>query len=170
MEILFKNNHAMKKELAKEIYRYFYFQRKLYIVIYILLAIGFVLNLVSVVLSPSYFDVVMLICILAVAVIPVWLYFIQVNSLIKRNIEMYGKEIEVEVIVTEDFIQNTFSTGAVNKLEYYKIKRAVQTKNLILLYTKANLVYTLRKDAFEIGTKEGFIAFLKSKNITVKGK
>ena len=98
------------------------------------------------------------------------LYFRQVNLLIKRDHELHGKDIEVEVIVTDTFIQNTASTGSVNKIEYEKIKGAVQTKNLIILRSKANLLYIFRKDTFEVGTKDDFIVFLKAKGIKVKGK
>ena len=95
-------------------------------------------------------------------------YFRQVNTMVKRDSEVHGKEISVETIVTNEYIQNTASTGAVNKLEYDKIRSAVKTKNLILLRSKANLIYIFRKDTFSKGTKDEFIAFLASKGIKVK--
>ena len=88
--------------------------------------------------------------------------------MVKRDSEVHGKEISVETIVTNECIQNTASTGAVNKLEYDKIRSAVKTKNLILLRSKANLIYIFRKDTFSKGTTDEFIAFLTSKGIKVK--
>ena len=87
--------------------------------------------------------------------------------MVKRDIEVHGKEISVETIVTDDFIQNKASTGAVNKLELNRIKNAAQTKNLILLRSKANLIFIFRKDTFTKGSKDDFIAFLKTKGIKV---
>ena len=78
------------------------------------------------------------------------------------------KEISVETIVTNEYIQNTASTGAVNKLEYDKIRNSVQTKNLILLRSKANLIYIFRKDTFTKGNKEDFISFLNGKGVKIK--
>ena len=54
MEILFKNSYTRNKELAKEIYRFYYFQRKLLVVVYILFALSFLANIVSAALGESY--------------------------------------------------------------------------------------------------------------------
>ena len=88
--------------------------------------------------------------------------------MVKRDSEFHGKEISIETIVTNEYIQNTASTGAVNKLEYDKIKNVAQTKNLILLRSKANLIYIFRKDTFAKGNKEDFADFLRSKGIKIK--
>ena len=88
--------------------------------------------------------------------------------MVKRDSEVHGKEISVETIVTNEYIQNTASTGAVNKLEYDKIRNSVQTKNLILLRSKANLIYIFRKDTFTKGNKEDFISFLNGKGVKIK--
>ena len=45
--------------------------------------------------------------------------------MIKRDMEMHGKEIEVKSIVTEEFIQNTASHGGVVQMEYDKIRKGV---------------------------------------------
>ena len=169
MEILFKNSYTRNKELAKEIYRFYYFQRKLLVVIYILFALSFLANIVSVALG-EYYNIWVFVFVPLFVALQFYCYFRQVNTMVKRDNELHGKEIEVETIVTDTFIQNTASTGAVNQIEYDKIRNAVQTKNMILLRSKANLIYIFRKDTFEIGTKEEFISFLKAKEITVKGK
>lgn len=48
------------------------------------------------------------------------------------------------------------------------IVKAVQTENLILLRSKANLIYIFRKDTFIKGTHEEFIMFLRGKGIKIK--
>ena len=90
--------------------------------------------------------------------------------MIKRDNEVYGKEIKVETIVTDSFIQITASTEAVSQIEYHKFKGAFQTKNLVVLRSKARLLYIFDKNTFEVGTVEEFISFLKTKGIKVKGK
>lgn len=168
MEILFKNSYTRNKELAKEIYRFYYFKRKWLIVCYIFFAVSFFANIISAVFYQSY-NVGVLVFVPLFVAFQFYCYFHQVNTMIKRDNEVHGKEIEVETIVTTSFIQNTASTGSVNQIEYDKIKNAIQTKNLILLRSKANLIYIFNKDTFDVGTKEEFVSFLMSKGIKVKG-
>lgn len=164
MEILFENSYVRNKKLAKEIYRYYYFQRKLLVVCYALISFSFFVNILLVVFEKTY-NWGILIFAPCIFLLQLYCYFRQVNTMVKRDSEIHGKEITVETIVTNEYIQNTSSTGAVNKLEYDKIRSVVQTKNLILLRSKANLIYIFRKDTFSKGTRDEFIAFLASKGI-----
>ena len=167
MEILFENSYVRNKELAKEIYRYYYFQRKWLVVCYALLLLSFLGNTFISIFEKTY-NWGVFIFVPAFFLFQLFCYSRQVNSMIKRDDEVHGKEISVKTIITDEFIQNTASTGAVNKLEYDKIRNAAQTKNLILLRSKANLIYIFRKDTFTKGTKDDFIAFLKVKGVKVK--
>jgi hypothetical protein len=90
--------------------------------------------------------------------------------MVKRDREICGDDLKVTVIVTEDGLQIAGSVGGEIKIGFDKVKDVIQTKNLILVRSKARLVYILRKDSFSIGTKEAFQSFLKDKGITVKGK
>ena len=167
MEILFENSYVRNKELAKEIYRYYYFQRKWLVVCYALLLLSFLSNIFISIFEKTYNWGV---CILVPLffLFQLYCYFRQVNTMVKRDSEVHGKEISVETIVTNEYIQNTASTGAVNKLEYDKIRNSVQTKNLILLRSRANLIYIFRKDTFTKGNKEDFISFLNGKGVKIK--
>ncbi len=169
MDVLFKNSHTNDKETAKEVYRYFYYQRKLYIVSYIMLAVFFIQNLIYAILGFNY-SIALFIIIPIGALFPTYCYFYQFNAMLKRTIETYGKEITTEKTVTEEFIHNVTETGNQTKIPLCNIKVAIQTKNLIMLRSQANLLYIFRKDSFTVGTKEDFITFLKSKGICVKGK
>ena len=127
------------------------------------------MNTVSAISGQTYYVWIFVFVPLLIA-IQVFRYCRQVNTTVKRDIEVHGREMEVEITATDDCLQNTNSTGTVSKIGYDKIKRAVQTKNLILLCSKTNLVYIFRKDSFESGTTEKFVSFLKAKGISVKGK
>lgn len=164
MEILFENSYVRNKELAKEIYFYSYFQRKLIVVFYILLAVSFSTNIYLIIFKQIY-NWSVLILVPSFLLFQIYGYFRQVNLAVKRDNEVSRKEIVVETIVTNEYIQNTDSTGAVNRLEYNNIKSVVQTKNLILLYSKANLIYVFRKDTFTKGTKDEFITYLRNMGI-----
>jgi len=167
MELLFENSYIRNKELAKEIYRYYYFQRKWLVVCYVLISLSFLASILIAIFEET-FNWSVLVFVPLLFLFQLYCYFRQVNTMVKRDSEVHGKEISVETIVTNECIQNTASTGAVNKLEYDKIRSAVKTKNLILLRSKANLIYIFRKDTFSKGTKDEFIAFLASKGIKVK--
>ena len=166
MEYLFENSHVRNKALAKEIYGYLYFRRKLIVVCHILIALSLLLNVISAVLGDSY-SLLVFVFAPVLVLFRIYCYFSQVNTMVKRDRELHGEEITVQTQVTNDYIQSTVPNGAVNRLEFDKIRSAVQTKNLILLRTKANLIYIFRKDAFTVGTKNEFIAFLQTKGIRV---
>ena len=167
MEILFENSYVRNKELAKEIYRYYHFQRKPLVVCHIIILLSLVANLLAVIFDEKH-NLGIIVFSLFYFFARLFSYYNQVNAMVKRDNEMYGKEITVETIVTDEFIQNTASTGSVNKIEYDKIRSAAQTKNLILLRSKANLIYIFRKDTFTKTNAQMFVAFLKSKGIKVK--
>ena len=167
MEILFENSYVRNKELAKEIYRYYYFQRKWLVVCYVLISFSFFANILIAIFEKT-FNWSVLVFVPLLFLFQLYCYFSQVNTMVNRDSEVHGKEISVETIVTNEYIQNTASTGAVNKLEYDKIRNSVQTKNLILLRSKANLIYIFRKDTFTKGDKESFIRFLNNKGVKIK--
>ena len=167
MEVLFENSYVRNKQLAKEIYRYLYFQRVWLIISYSLLLLSFLANILLWIFEGTY-SLFVLIFVPLLFSLRFYSYFRSVQMMEKRDCEIHGKEITVETIVTSEYIQNTVSTGSVNKLEIGKIKKAVQTKNQILLITEAKLLYICPKDKFTKGNAEDFIKFLKDKGIKVK--
>lgn len=167
MEILFKNGYIRNKELVKEIYRFYYFQRKWLVVCYVLISLSFFANIL-IALFEQTVNWGVLIFVPLFFLFQLYCYFRQVNTMVKRDSEVHGKEIAVETVVTNEYIQNIASTGAVNKLEYDKIRNVAQTKNLILLRSKANLIYIFSKDNFTKGNKEDFVRFLRSKGVKIK--
>ena len=169
MDILFENSHVRNREVAKEIYGYYYFRRRINIFAYLLLGLGFIANLLDLIVYGSC-DVTIFILIPFVALLPVFCYISQVRAMVNRDKELCGKEIEVRLVVTESAMEYSASTGALCKVGLDRIRSAVQTKNLILLRSRSNILYIFRKDGFTVGRKEDFIAFLKGRGIKVRGK
>lgn len=98
----------------------------------------------------------------------VFLYVRSVNIVIKRDFELYGKPVSVIVTVTENEIRQLQSTGSGFQLNYCDIKRVVQTKKFIYLWSKTNLIYSFKRDSFSLGNADDFLLFLKSKGLKVR--
>ena len=169
MEILFQNTYVANKELYKEIYWYAYFQRKFFVFSYFVLAFYFVFNLACALFCQRY-SLAMFILIPLLFGLRFLGYFSQIHTTVKRNKEVCDEDMRIETVVTDSCIQQTASNGAVNQIEFGKIRYAVQTKNLILLRSKANLMYVFDKRTFTVGSKEAFVSFLMTKGVKVHGK
>ncbi len=168
MEPLFENSHLNDKAMLKEFYGYFFYKSPVYIALYIIMGAAFISSLAILILDHIFTAALILapLCML----LPTFRYFHSIKVQNKRNNEISSTPIEVKSAIFEDYIENTSSNGALTRIEFNKIKSAVQTKNLIMLRSDAKLVYVLRKDTFTKGTKEEFVAFLKSKGIKTVGK
>lgn len=168
MEVLFQNTYVRNKDLAKEIYSYYFFRRPVRIFCHIVLLLCILLRVYSIILfgweTIDYF--VLLYSFLFFLQIP--LYYHQVNTMVKRDLELSRDEITVTTNVTEDYIENINSLGAKTQLKYENIKKCSETKNLILLFSKAKLIYIFRKDSFIHGTADEFKTFIRNKGIKVR--
>ena len=58
--------------------------------------------------------------------------------------------------------------GSQYQIYYDTIKRSYLTQNYILLHSKANILYTFKKEGFSIGGVESFLTFLRNKGIKIK--
>jgi len=87
--------------------------------------------------------------------------------MIKRNREAGEEDRPVCTIVTDEYIQVNAPNGAKAEVQYSNIRRVTRTKNLILLHSRANLMYIFRNDAFCCGGKDEFVAFLREKGIKI---
>ena len=52
-----------------------------------------------------------------------------VNTMVKRDLELYEKEVEIENVVREDGTEVTTSYGETIALRYHTVKTVFQTKN-----------------------------------------
>lgn len=168
MEVLFENCYVRNKKLAKELYWYIYFQRPLSVVINIVLTLCFLAQLLLYIWDPCQSDMTYLLFTPVYFLVCLLRYAVNVRTMVKRDKEIHGSEISVSTIITDEYIQSTISNGGVNKLEYQNIKYAKKTKNLILLLSKAGLIYITQRDAFSVGTEDAFLMFLRDKGIKIK--
>ena len=167
METKFENKYVRDKEWAKDIYGYLYFKRPVMIVLYAVMALYLSFGIYNTVRMNSidrYFIIVPVGFGIMIAV----LYYRSISAILKRDIEMHGKAIETVVTVTDEVIKHSTSVGSEYFLNYVDVKKAVQTKNYVYLWSKANLFYSLKKDSFTQGNADEFISFLIAKGIKVK--
>ena len=167
MEVLFENTFLRTKKVAKEMYGYFYFRRIGMNVCYLFFGVFFILGVYNFFVY-KHVDLIFLLTGPIVYLFQIFLYCYQVNSLVRRDEELFGGPTTIKSVVTEDSVRALAPSGGTNEVAYNNVRRAIQTENLIFLQTKANLLYVFLKDGFTLGTAEEFIAFLKSKGVRVK--
>ena len=98
-------------------------------------------------------------------------YFRLVSSMVRKTRESFDGEVTVQTMVTDTCIRQSIANGpnrAENETEFSNIKKAIRTKKMILLVTKANLVYIFQKDTFGDRGMDEFLTFLQSKGIKVR--
>ena len=169
-EALFENTHTRGKAFFKEFYTYYFFKRPIFVILYIIIACSFAINLIGFLLADSDS--------LVGVIVPV-LYFLFVPGVSALNIRMAtareeengnGSEIVYHVKVTDTTVGYSTSLGTQYEMELSKIKKVYTTKNYILLQTPTKQVYPIKKDGFTKGTYTEFCAFLQSKNFNIKTK
>ena len=171
MDVLFSNRYTRDKAVAREFYTYYSFRRPVFYILLILMTILFLIGLAALLFTDSLLWLYMLL-------LPLWLiwhivsHFVSIKTLLKRDKEQYGGPVTVESLVTDKHIQLIQTAGGTHngssQVEFRSFKKAIQTKNLILLRSKTRLVYIFRKDAFTLGTPEAFLEFLRTKGIKVR--
>ena len=167
MEILFENKHVKDREWAKDIYGYINFRRPLIIVLDIYFFICLAAGIFDLIVRKNVNIYLFLLPALWIG-LQVLLYFTNVNVALKRDLEVFGKPIEITATVTDEKITVTQSTGSEIYLNYVDIKKAFQTKKYIYLQTKTNLLFSFKKDSFSLGNAEGLLSFLKGKGIKIR--
>ena len=167
MEILFENKYTRDKDWAKDIYSYIYFRRPIIIVLDIIYALYLLIGIYNSITSNVVDWVPILIPIIWCAFVA-FIYRKNVNTVIKRDLELHGKAIEVTVTVAEDIIKQSQSTGSEFQLNYCDIKKVVETKKYIYLWSKTNMLYSFKRNSFSFGAADDFLLFLKNKGIKVK--
>ncbi len=167
MEILFENKYTRDKEWAKDVYSYIYFRRPIIIVLDIIFALYILIGIYNSITS-NVIDWVHILIPIVWCLFGVLVYSRNVNTVIKRDLELHGKAIEVTVTVAEDIIKQSQSTGSEFQFNYCDIKKVVKTKKYIYLWSKTNMIYSFKSDSFSLGTVEEFLMFLKNKGLKVK--
>lgn len=171
-EIRFVNSFTRDKSTAKEIYGWWYYKRPVFVAFYIIMAIYLFSFILGFILSPGEMlgDLPVLFFILFGIFIFNLSYFSQVRAMVKRDAEMSGGRELLSTVTVSDSEAVVISFESRTAISLENMRYAFTTKNYIVLVTKARLMMILKKDSFTQGDTEGFISFLQSKGIKVKGK
>lgn len=170
-ESCFALEYTQTPEHLKEVYRFIYFRRpaSLTVMIIICCTMLFHLSFNMMFFEVDSMDIILFTFLLLFILLRVLIYTITVRTAIKRQLEVCGGQfVQVHMeVYNDEFIQSD-SSGAQRTISYGSIKRCYQTKNMFLLLSKANLVYSFPKDAFTKGLPEHFIPFIRSRGIKAK--
>lgn len=165
MNILFKNSYTKNQELLKEIYSY-YFLRRPFAMILNTLACVLLLKTIIEWFINDFLNLPVIFLLIFYFILRYFSYKNIISRQIKADLELNkGEPLKVKTIVTEEMIQYTASNGAINEVTYDNLKKWFQTKNLILILSKANLINIFQKDTFEEKNADEFISFIESKGI-----
>ena len=97
--------------------------------------------------------------------------YILANKREKQFLELYETIPEAETNFYDEYVFGVSSTNKEEvKLNYEKIKKIKQSKNMYLLILGKNLVVMVNKDGFIKGTCEEFEEFIKNKAANAKIK
>ena len=167
MEILFKNSFVKTEEWIKECNKFSFFRRPIFIVLHLLSVLTLCFGIYKLLFLRIIDILFLFIPILWFFVI--FVLYLKTNKItLKRNREIYGNNCEVVSDVTQAGIKQIHSNGTQYQIYYDTIKRCYLTKNYIFLHSKANILYTFRKNGFSVGNEEDFLRFLRSKGIKIK--
>ncbi len=171
MEPVFVNKFKHTKESYIEMNKkYSGFTRMLFGTLFLLCFLGLSLF--------GYFVLYDLIYAIAVAVLGVAFAFypsVRIYIVARKRekilLELYGEIPECDTSFFNEYIMSVNLTSKAElKLDYGKIKKIKQSKNMYLLILSKSLVVMVDKNGFENGTCEEFEEFIKSKAVNAKIK
>ena len=164
MEPLFENRYIQDEAMIREFFRRTQLLSPVYILGY-LCCVYFLLNFIFVWAFFGYCELYYLIFTAALLGYYWLLYHRSIKLTMNRELEMSsGKPLERRLVVTEDCFIHYTPTSSV-EIPFDSVKKVRQSKNLILVCTKAKQAFVFPKATFTRGTLEEFLAFLKSKGI-----
>lgn len=171
MDALFENQYTRDKETMKEVYGYYYFKQRSRVILYAFSALlvgGLTALCVYTQVFPTSFFLLWLWVVLFFA-LQLFSYHRSVSLIGKRDLEMAkGDPLKICFTVSDTEIGLNTQMGAEYNVALSSIKHVVQTKNTIVLFSHARLLYIFRRDAFTVGDSESFLAFLSEKGLKIK--
>lgn len=168
--LLFVNEYSRNKDTLKENYKYWYFRRPIAVLLYAVVAFNLLLQMYYW-LNEYYVEPINGLLSIFIAIAFASLYFIQVNSTMKKDKQLcHGNELKVCISVTNDRLYPG-ETDSDFYLDIVNVRYAFETKNYITLVMKSTrMMLILHKDGFTTGDLDGFRAFLKDKKIKIRGQ
>ena len=171
METLFENRYVRDKATVREVYLYYYFKQRSRVILYIITAL-LVCELTVVCLFTHHFPNSYFLLLLWVALfflIQFIAYYRSVSLVEKRDREITkGESLTIRFTVSDTEISVNTQAGAEYSVELSAIKHGVQTKNTIVLFSRARMLYIFRRDAFTVGDADQFLAFLTQKGLKIR--
>ena len=164
MEPLFENHYIRDEAMFREFFRRTQLLSPASIIGY--LCCGYLLfNFIVAWAVLGYFELYLLLFAAGLLGFYWLLYRRSIKLTMNRELEMSsGKPLEQRLVVTEDCFIGYAPTSSV-EIPFDSVKKVLQTRNLILVCTKAKQAFVFPKATFTKGTPEEFLAFLKSKGI-----
>lgn len=169
-EILFVNEYSRAKDTLKEAYQYWYFRRPIAMSFYIIVVLNILMQAFFF-FNDYYVDPLNVVLTIFIGILVFSLYFIQLHKSVKKDSQLsHGAEMKEYIAVTDDRFYLAAQPSA-----YYialsDVNYAFETKNYVMLVLKSTrLMLIFHKNGFTTGDLDGFRAFLKEKNIKVKGQ
>ena len=126
-EVLFENRYVRNRALLKEMYFHCYFKRKWLMAIYIILALLFVISLITAIVNMTDHTInLSAFGFVPLFFIAMYIFYInRVNTALNSDREIYGSEPTITIIATDEFIKIETPGKSSVKLEYGKIKRKI---------------------------------------------
>ncbi len=168
MEPKFECKYTRTEKIMQEFFGYSLFLKTSSMIINILLALFFIWGIIQLIVSPLPFNekitFIAAIVVSAFALLfKIFVCFHNAKKFIRRDMEVNNcvmKDIDLKVY-DDQICQATQSSNV--DLDFNKIKKVIQTKNLILLMTYTELCLVFEKNSFTIGTSDEFLEFIRSK-------
>ena len=165
MEVLFKNQYTQTEAWIRETVLLAIIKNPGCMISIVISAISFVFAAYEL-LCYQFINLFLVINFCLFVSIPVVFYFSVVRLQKRRIEEVYGKNSQVFVVVSDTGIEWNVN-GSMLHLDFSSVKRAYKSPNYIYLRSKARILYTFRRNGFLAGDEEAFLEFLKEKGIKV---
>ncbi len=165
MEPLFINQYTRDEAVTKECYNAYYFS-PFFLVIYAFVGFVFIFNLVLVFVARAAYD-----SLIPLSIAIIVFFFIRrrrISIALKRDKEQFGQPPTIVCEVSETGIRIGVNGLFSQEVPFREIRHAKETKHLILLTSRARLLYILHKDGFVKGSVPEFNHFLWEKKVRFK--
>lgn len=166
MEPLFINRHIRDEAVYKEVYRSHFFS-PLMITLLSLAALAYIASLVLAIMGQDILYENLIVMPVALGVIFLS-YRLRLSTALKRDKEQFGQAPLTVYEVSERGIRIGVNDHFSQEVPFSEIRRATETKHLILLTSRARLLYIFHKDGFIKGSVPEFNRFLWEKHIRIK--
>lgn len=169
MEPLFVNVYVRNDAVMKEYLGKMLLRRPIDIIFYIFAGIYLVESIITW-FWLEYFQLHIWLMIAVVVLLKFVGYRRSLKLTLQRDMELNGGEpVQLCTTVSEGGLVCRTNVDA-PEVPFSSVKKVVQTKNLIILISKARLAFVLTRDGFTKGTAQELLQFLRGKGIKVKGK